>query len=86
MLQSMFGATLVKEVGIEGRVEPDPKTILARARKLAGALSDPERLWPKPSRKGIKIDPTAWLEDLTPLILVLEAALGDRRAAARRRR
>ena len=76
-LASVFGAALVKEIGIDGRVEPDPKAVLARARRLVSALSDPARVWPKPRRKGIKVDPSAWVDDLTAPILVLETALGD---------
>lgn len=77
LLSSMFGAALVKEIGIDGRVEADPKAILVRAKKLVSALSEPGRVWPKPRRKGIKVEPLAWVEDLSPSILVLEAALGD---------
>ena len=76
-LQSTFGAALVKEIGLDGRVDTDPKAVLARAKRLVITLSDPERVWPKPKRKGIKIDPSAWLDDLNAPIAVLETALGD---------
>lgn len=32
-LTSMFGAALVKEIGIDSRVEPDSQTVLARAKR-----------------------------------------------------
>lgn len=76
-LDSTFGAALVKELGLDGRVEVDPKAVLARAKRLVTALSDPKRVWPKPRRKGIKVDPSAWVDDLDTPIAVLETALGD---------
>jgi hypothetical protein len=76
-LDSTFGTALVKEIGLDGRVDTDPKAVLARAKRLVASLSDPDRTWPKPKRKGIKVDPSAWLEDLNGPIVVLETALGD---------
>lgn len=76
-LDSTFGSALVKELGIDGRVEVDPKAVLARAKRLVAELSDAKRVWPKPRRKGVKVDPTAWVGDLSAPINVLEAALGD---------
>ena len=76
-LDSTFGTALVKELGLDGRVEVDPKAVLARSKRLVTALSDPARVWPKPKRKGIKVDPSAWVDDLNAPIAVLETALGD---------
>lgn len=76
-LDSTFGTVFVKEMGLDGRVDTDPKAVLERAKRLVTALSDPKRVWPKPKRKGIKVDHSAWLEDLNAPIAVLEAALGD---------
>ena len=64
-------------MGLDGRVDTDPKAVLERAKRLASALSDPARVWPKPKRKGIKVDHSAWLDDLNAPIAVLETALGD---------
>lgn len=76
-LDSTFGTVFVKELGLDGRVDTDPKAVLERAKRLVTALSDPKRVWPKPKRKGIKVDHSAWLDDLNTPIAVLEAALGD---------
>ena len=76
-LDSTFGTALVKELQLDGRVESEPKAVLARATRLVAALSDPKRVWPKPKRKGITVDPSAWVEDLKAPIAVLEASLGD---------
>lgn len=76
-LDSTFGTVFVKEMGLDGRVDTDPKAVLERAKRLVTALSDPKKAWPKPKRKGIKVDHSAWLDDLNTPIAVLEAALGD---------
>jgi hypothetical protein len=76
-LDSTFGTAIVKELGLDGRVESEPKAVLARAKRLVSALSDPKRIWPMPKRKGVKVDPSAWVEDLHAPIGVLDAALGD---------
>jgi hypothetical protein len=51
--------------------------VLARAKKASAVLADPKRAWPKPRRKGIKVDPTEWVDDLKKPIAVLDKALGD---------
>ncbi len=76
-LDSTFGTVFVKEMGLDGRVDTDPKAVLERAKRLVTALSDTKRVWPKPKRKGIKIDHSAWLDDLSTPIAVLETALVD---------
>jgi hypothetical protein len=76
-LLAAFGPTIVRELGLAGKTETEPKAILAKAKRLAETIKDPERTWPKPKRKGIKIDPTAWVEDLEGPIRVLEQAQKD---------
>lgn len=76
-IASTFGPDLVKALGLEGRVDPEPKAVLDRAKRLAEALSDAKRVWPKPKRKGIKVDPAEWAADLKAPIAALEPALAD---------
>jgi hypothetical protein len=76
-LVSAFGPAIVGELGLDGKTETEPKAILAKAKRLVSEIKNPDRTWPKPRRKGIKIDPSAWLEDLEKPIAALEKAQKD---------
>lgn len=76
-LASTYGATILAELGIDGKTDVEPKAILAKSQRLLKELRDTNRKWPKPKRKGVKIDPTAWAEDLEQPIKTLEKALKD---------
>ncbi|MEI7891795.1 MAG: hypothetical protein WCI05_01815 [Myxococcales bacterium] len=76
-VESTFGSAQLKVLGIEGRADDEPKAILSKAQKLVVALKDPSVEWPKPIRKGVKVDPTAWVDDLETHIATLQAALKD---------
>lgn len=77
VVESTFGMATLKSLGLDGKTEVEPKAILAQARKLSAALSEPARKWPKPLRKGVKVDPSAWGADLDAWIPKLEKALKD---------
>lgn len=76
-IESIFGAAMLESLGITGKTEVEPKAILAKAKRLAGELQDPGRKWPKPTRKGIKINPGEWIGDLEPWINALDKTLKD---------
>jgi len=72
-----FGPAMVRELGLDGKTETESKAILAKAKRLVTELKDPKRVWPTPRRKGIVINPSAWVDDLEGPIAALEKALGD---------
>jgi hypothetical protein len=76
-LTAAYGAAIVRELGLDGKTDTEPKAILAKAKRLARDLKDPERRWPKPRCKGIEVDPSAWIDDLEGPIAVLEKAQTD---------
>jgi hypothetical protein len=76
-IESALGATMLVSLGIDGKTEVEPKAILAKAKRLVSELKDPERKWPKPARKGVKINPGEWVGDLEAWINTLEKALKD---------
>ena len=77
LVESTYGAPLLRSLGIDGKTDVEPKAILAKAKKLASSLEDPQRKWPKPARKGVKIDPGEWADDLKTWAVKLESALKD---------
>ncbi|MRG91463.1 hypothetical protein [Polyangium spumosum] len=76
-LEATFGPGILREVGLDGKTEVEPKAILAKAKRLVDALGKPASAWPKPRRKGVTIDPAAWVADLVAPIMTLEKALTD---------
>jgi len=76
-IEAGYGVSMLRELGLDGKTETEPKAILAQAKKLLDALKDPNRVWPKPRRKGVTLNPAAWSEDLAGPIEVLENALSD---------
>lgn len=77
VVESAYGPAMLRSLGLDGKTEVEPKAILAKSRKLASALSDPKRKWPKPRRKGLKVDPSEWAGDLETYNAKLEQALKD---------
>jgi hypothetical protein len=76
-VESAFGAAMLTSLGIDGKTEVEPKAILAKAKRLVSELKDPGRKWPKPARKGVKVNPGEWVGDLEEWINALEKALKD---------
>lgn len=76
-VESAFGAAMLTSLGIDGKTEVEPKAILAKAKRLVSELKDPGRKWPKPARKGVKVNPGEWVSDLETWISALEKALKD---------
>jgi hypothetical protein len=76
-LEAAYGAGILGQLGLDGKTEVEPKAILAKAKRLVASIKDPGQTWPKPRRKGIKVDPNAWLEDLEKPINILEKAQAD---------
>lgn len=77
LLESTYGTPLLRSLGIDGKTEVEPKAILAQSGKLARSLQDPERTWPAPARKGVKIDPAEWADEIEAWSARLEKALKD---------
>ena len=77
LVESTFGAPLLRSLGIDGKTAVEPKAILAQSRQLARSLQDPKRKWPKPARKGVKVDPREWANDLETWAARLEEAQRD---------
>ncbi|MDI1433208.1 hypothetical protein [Polyangium sorediatum] len=76
-LEAAYGAGILRELGLDGKTEVEPKAILAKAKRLVDELGRPAGAWPKPRRKGVTIEPAAWVADLTKPIATLEQALSD---------
>jgi hypothetical protein len=76
-IESVFGAAILESLGIDGKTEVEPKAILAKAKRLVSELKEPGRKWPKPARKGVKLNPGEWVGDLEAWITTLEKALKD---------
>ncbi len=76
-LEAAFGAGILRELGLDGKTEVEPKAILAKAKRLVDELSRPAASWPKPRRKGLALDPSQWVADLTGPIATLEQSLAD---------
>jgi hypothetical protein len=76
-LQSTFGPAIVGELGLAGQTDREPKAILAKSKRVLTDLKNAKRKWPNPRRRGVKIQPAEWVEDLEPHIVTLEKALGD---------
>jgi hypothetical protein len=77
LLEAAYGPSILREIGIDGKTDVEPKAILAKAKRLVDELKNPSRKWPKPRRKGVKIEPTSWIDDLMAPIQALEKALHD---------
>jgi len=77
VVESTYGAGMLRSLGIDGKTDVEPKAILSKSKKLASALTDPERKWPKPARKGVKVDPGEWAGDLETWSDKLEQSLKD---------
>lgn len=75
--EAAFGPAMLASLGIDGKTEVEPKAILAKSKRLVSELKDPARKWPKPARKGIKINHAEWIGDLEMWISTLEKALKD---------
>lgn len=75
LLEAAYGPGILRELGIDGKTDVEPKAILGKAKRLVDELTNPSRTWPKPRRKGVKIDPAAWVEDLQAPIQSLERAI-----------
>ncbi|MCC6556137.1 MAG: hypothetical protein IT372_24520 [Polyangiaceae bacterium] len=76
-LGGAFEPKLLREIGLEGKTEVEPKAVLAQAKRLVRELKSPRRKWPKPKRKGVQVNPGAWVEDLEREIDALEKAQID---------
>ncbi|MDC3959938.1 hypothetical protein KEG38_39155 [Polyangium jinanense] len=76
-LEAAYGPAVLRELGLDGKTEVEPKAILAKAKRLVDELGRPVSAWPKPRRKGVMLDPAAWVSDLLGPIATLEQALAD---------
>lgn len=77
VVESAYGAGMLRSLGIDGKTEVEPKAILSKSKKLADSLKDPARKWPKPARKGVKVDPGEWAGDIETWNAKLEQSLKD---------
>lgn len=82
-IEPLYGESFLKTLGLEGKTAVEPKAVLSQATKLVTQLKKPDLKWPKPLRKGVKVDPSVWLPDLEEQIKILTQALGDVAVEAR---
>ncbi len=77
MIEKVYGPGILSSLELNGRTPTEPKAILAQAKKLARYLADPTFSWPKPKRKGIRVEPSVWAADLQGPMDNLSRALVD---------
>lgn len=77
VIEAAHGPAMLRSLGLDGKTEVEPKAILSKSTKLASALADPKRKWPKPRRKGVKVEPKEWAVDLETYNARLDQALKD---------
>lgn len=77
LLEAAYGPGILRELGIDGKTDVEPKAILAKAKRLVDELKNPSRKWPKPRRAGVKIEAASWIDGLMHPIHALEKALHE---------
>lgn len=76
-IQAVFGPAGLRLVGLSGPTPTDAAAIEPHARRLLAALKDPDLTWPKPLKKGVKVDTSSWASDLEGPLETLSSSLRD---------
>ncbi len=76
-VDTVYGQTGLKALGLDGRTPTDSKAVLEHSRNLIQRLEDPKLLWPKALQSGVKLDPTVWVGELSGPVKRLTEARRD---------
>ncbi|RYE93187.1 MAG: hypothetical protein EOO75_04955 [Myxococcales bacterium] len=77
VIQTTYGAEGLRQCGFQGSTPDDPRVLEALAGRVLTRLKDKKKAWPAATKKGLSLDPSAWVASLEEPLAPLRRSLGD---------